>query len=64
MGYCCGDYIGLLRMHEVQPSMTSNGDPLENPIAERVNRTIKEEFMENYKEGYPENGKVIINKKS
>ncbi len=24
--------------------MTENGDPLENPIAERVNRTIKEEF--------------------
>lgn len=50
--YCCGEYIGLLRMYEIQPSMTSNGDPLENPIAERVNRTIKEEFMENYKEGY------------
>ena len=25
-------------------SMTENGDPLENPIAERINRTIKEEF--------------------
>ena len=25
-------------------SMTENGDPLENAIAERVNRTIKEEF--------------------
>ena len=24
--------------------MTENGDPLENPIAERINRTIKEEF--------------------
>lgn len=50
--YCCGDYIGLLKMYEIQPSMTSTGDPLENPVAERVNRTIKEEFMENYKEGY------------
>ena len=26
--------------------MTENGDPLENPIAERINRTIKEEFTE------------------
>ncbi len=27
-------------------SMTENGDPLENAIAERVNRTIKEEFTD------------------
>lgn len=50
--YCSGDYISLLRVYDIQPSMTSGGDPLENPIAERVNRTIKEEFMENYKKGY------------
>lgn len=50
--YCCGDYIGLLCIHDIQPSMTQNGDPLENPIAERVNRTIKEEFMDDYKQGY------------
>lgn len=50
--YCCGDYISLLKVYQIQPSMTSNGDPLENPIAERVNRTIKEEFMEDYKNGY------------
>jgi len=50
--YCCGDYIALLKVYDIQPSMTTGGDPLENPIAERVNRTIKEEFMENYKQGY------------
>jgi len=50
--YCCGDYIELLTAHKIQPSMTQNGDPMENPIAERVNRTIKEEFMEDYKKGY------------
>ena len=27
-------------------SMTENGDPLENAIAERVNKTIKEEFTD------------------
>jgi putative transposase len=27
-------------------SMTENGDPLENAVAERVNRTIKEEFTD------------------
>ena len=26
--------------------MTENGDPLENAVAERVNRTIKEEFTD------------------
>jgi transposase InsO family protein len=32
--------------------MTQHSDPLENPIAERINLTIKDEFMDNYKEGY------------
>lgn len=50
--YCCGEYIELLSAHAIKPSMTQNGDPLENPIAERVNRTIKEEFMDDYKQGY------------
>jgi len=50
--YCCGEYIERLSAHAIKPSMTQNGDPLENPIAERVNRTIKEEFMDSYKQGY------------
>lgn len=50
--YCCGDYIGLLHANNIQPSMTQNGDPLENPIAERINLTLKDEFMDNYKDGY------------
>ena len=50
--YCCGDYIEQLSLHKIQPSMTQNSDPLENPIAERINLTLKDEFMENYKEGY------------
>ena len=28
--------------------MTENGDPLENPIAERVNGIIKEEYLNHY----------------
>ncbi|MCH2449339.1 MAG: IS3 family transposase [Gracilimonas sp.] len=50
--YCCGDYVEVLSIHKIQPSMTQNSDPLENPIAERINLTLKDEFMENYKEGY------------
>ena len=50
--YCCNDYIKILNMHGINISMTENSDPLENAIAERVNRTIKEEFMHDYKSGY------------
>jgi len=42
--YCCKEYIQLLCSHNIQISMTNQGDPGENAIAERVNRTIKEEF--------------------
>lgn len=51
--YCCGDYIELLFKYQIRPSMTQNSDPLENPIAERINLTLKDEFMDNYKNGYP-----------
>ena len=51
--YCCYEYINILKEKNIIISMTENSDPLENSIAERVNRTIKEEFMDNYKTGYP-----------
>ena len=42
--YCSKDYVELLRNHDVGISMTENGDPYENAIAERVNGILKEEF--------------------
>jgi transposase InsO family protein len=42
--YCSYEYTNLLKKHGIKISMTENGDPLENAIAERINRTIKEEF--------------------
>jgi len=42
--YCSKEYIELLRAHGVMISMTENGDPYENAIAERVNGILKEEF--------------------
>ncbi|MEQ9441511.1 MAG: integrase core domain-containing protein [Cyclobacteriaceae bacterium] len=42
--YCCHDYIKLLKKHKVLISMTNSPDPLENPLAERMHRTLKEEF--------------------
>ncbi len=44
--YCCNSYTGLLNKTGILISMTENGDPRENPIAERVNKTIKEEFTD------------------
>jgi putative transposase len=42
--YCSKDYVEVLRNHDVSISMTENGDPYENAIAERVNGILKEEF--------------------
>ena len=44
--YCCHAYVKMLQKSKVQISMTQSGDPLENAVAERVNRTIKEEFTD------------------
>ena len=48
--YCCDKYVKLLEKNEVKISMTENGDPLENAIAERVNGILKDELLE---ECYP-----------
>jgi hypothetical protein len=46
--YCCEEYVSLLKNDNIQISMTENGDPLENPIAERVNGIIKHEYLSHY----------------
>ena len=43
--YCCDDYVNLLQSNEIRISMTENGDPLENAIAERVNGILKQELI-------------------
>ncbi len=43
--YCCNDYVDELGQHNIRISMTENGDPLENAIAERVNGILKEELL-------------------
>lgn len=45
--YCCREYVQTLKQHEIRISMTENGDPCENALAERMNRTIKEEMLQN-----------------
>lgn len=44
--YCSHDYVELLELNKIKISMTQNGDPLENAMAERVNGILKEELLE------------------
>jgi putative transposase len=43
--YCSTAYVQLLQQHNAHISMTQNGDPYENAIAERVNGILKTELI-------------------
>ena len=43
--YCADDYQKILIKNKIQCSMTNNGDPYENAVAERINGILKQEFM-------------------
>jgi len=49
--YCCDKYISRLRSSAINISMTENGDPLENAVAERINGTLKTEWLNRTKPG-------------
>lgn len=42
--YCSREYVGTAETNGLSMSMTEKSDPYENALAERMNRTIKEEF--------------------
>jgi len=46
--YCSSEYVKLLQDYGIKISMTENGDPLENAIAERVNGILKDEYLNDY----------------
>lgn len=43
--YCSAEYIGKLKKNGIRISMTENGDPYENAVAERINGILKYEFL-------------------
>lgn len=43
--YCSLDYVRLMKKHDMEISMTEGGDPRDNPVAERVNGIIKNEYL-------------------
>ena len=51
MQYCSNEYVKLLKEHHAMISMTQNGDPYENAMAERVNGILKTELIA---ETYPD----------
>jgi len=44
--YCSHLYVNLLKKKDIQISMTENGDPRENAVAERMNGILKQEYLE------------------
>ena len=46
--YCCDAYVNLLqdKKNKIKISMTENGDPRENAVAERLNGILKQELLE------------------
>ena len=44
--YCSHKYTKILKDNNIKISMTENSDPLENAVAERINKTVKEEFTD------------------
>lgn len=47
--YASREYISLLEERGIKISMTENGNPKDNAIAERINETIKVEFLKDFR---------------
>ena len=60
MQYCSDMYVRLLKNNNIKISMTENGDPLENAIAERINGIIKEEYLNDYTVDSIEEAKELL----
>jgi len=58
--YCSHTYVKLLDDNNIKISMTENGDPLENAIAERINGIIKDEYLETYEIDNLTNAKKLL----
>lgn len=58
--YCSSAYVKLLQDYDIQISMTENGDPLENALAERVNGIIKDEYLECYSVANINDAKALL----
>lgn len=55
--YCCKEYTQLLEHHGMSISMTEQGDPYENAVAERLNGILKYEF--NLVQGFDDHAQAV-----
>lgn len=60
--YCSQAYVEVLKSSEITISMTENGDPRENAIAERINGIIKDEYLDNYEVENVQQAKELLAK--
>lgn len=58
--YCSSGYVNLLQDYGIKISMTENGDPLENAIAERLNGIIKHEYLKDHQVNNIEHAKKLL----
>jgi putative transposase len=58
--YCSKEYISIAEKNNIKISMTEKGDPYENALAERMNRTVKEEFGLGRELNSRENAKLLV----
>ncbi len=58
--YCSIKYVRVLETHGIKISMTENGDPYENAIAERVNGILKTEWLYDMRLKGLEDGKDAV----
>ena len=58
--YCSKEYVKLLQDNNINISMTENGDPRENAIAERINGIIKNEYLFDYEMDNLQHAKELL----
>lgn len=58
--YCSNEYVKLLQDNNIRISMTEDGDPRDNAIAERVNGILKNEYLTHYKVNTIEEAKIAL----
>lgn len=60
--YCSESYVKLLQDNNIRISMTENGDPLENAVAERMNGILKEEYLKHNAPKSKEQAKLCLDR--
>ena len=58
--YCSNEYVRLLKDNNIKISMTNNGDPYENALAERMNGIVKGEYLYHYTIDRLKQAKMVI----